>query len=160
MMCSAMPTAGGPYLNAAFFCEKVLQEKDGVLSPIRIVDRWNITGPTETLTVPAVIQASLVVMFRSGTYRGNGQLTIVPISPQTNTRMPAMVIPVRFEGEDDRGINVMIPLAFPVQEDGTYWFEVSLGGQALPQHVVTAVPMTIAYLQIAPSPHAGSSSQH
>jgi hypothetical protein len=30
---------GGPYIGAAFLCEKILQEKDGVLSAIRIVDR-------------------------------------------------------------------------------------------------------------------------
>jgi hypothetical protein len=38
--------AGGPYLNAALLCEKVLQERDGVLSIIRIIDRaqhvWSI----------------------------------------------------------------------------------------------------------------------
>ena len=36
-----MPTLfeQGPYLSAAFFCEKVLVEQDGVKSAIRIVDR-------------------------------------------------------------------------------------------------------------------------
>ncbi len=145
-----MPIAGGPYLTAAFLCEKVLREADGVLSAVRIVDRWNINGTTETLTAPAVIQASLVIMFKSGVYRGNAQLSIVPITPQTNTRMQAIVIPVLFEGEDDKGISLVAPLAFPVQEDGTYWFEVSLAGQALPARVLTAIPMRIAYLQIGP----------
>ena len=145
-----MPITGGPYLTGAFFCEKVLREQDGVLSAIRMVDRWNINGSTETL-MPVVIQASLLITFKSGIYRGNAQLTVVPISPQSNTRMQPVVVPVLFEGEDDRGINVLLPLAFPVQEDGTYWFEVSLAGQALPSRVVTAIPMRIAYLQIVPT---------
>jgi len=29
----------GPYLQAALLCERVMQEKDGVLSVIRIIDR-------------------------------------------------------------------------------------------------------------------------
>ena len=29
----------GPYLIAALICQKVLEEKDGVLSAVRIVDR-------------------------------------------------------------------------------------------------------------------------
>jgi hypothetical protein len=153
-----MPITDGPYLTAAFFCEKFLRETDGVLSAIRIVDRWNISGTTDTLTAPAVIQATLMIIFKSGVYRGNAQLSIVPITPQTNRRMQPIVLPVLFEGEDDKGVNVVIPLAFPVQEDGVYWFEVSLTGQALPSRVVTAMPMRIAYLQIGPmgpqhSPH-------
>ena len=147
---SAMPISGGPYLTAALFCEKILQERDGVLTAVRIVDRWNINGPTETLVAPAIIQAHLLLMFKSGVYRGNAQVTVVPISPQSNQRMQAIVIPVLFEGEDDKGVNIAAPLAFPVQEDGTYWFEVSLAGQALPMHTITAIPMRIAYLQIGP----------
>jgi hypothetical protein len=147
---SAMPITGGPYLTAAFFCEKVLQESDGVLSAIRIVDRWNISGPTETLAGPAVIQASLLLMFKSGIYRGNAQLTVTPISPQTSARMQAIVVPVLFEGEDDKGINITAPIAFPIQELGTYWFEVQLAGQALAQRILTAIPMRVAYLQIGP----------
>jgi len=147
---SAMPITSGPYLTAAFFCEKVLREADGVLTAVRIVDRWNINGPTETLTAPAIIQASIVIMFKSGVYRGNAQLTITPITPQTNAKMQVIVIPVLFEGEDDKGVTIVAPLAFPVQEDGIYWFELSLSGQALPARVVTAIPMRIAYLQIGP----------
>ena len=32
-------TSDGPYLAAAFLCEKVLQEKDEAVSIIRIIDR-------------------------------------------------------------------------------------------------------------------------
>ena len=35
--------AYGPYLNAAFLCEKILEEKSGVLSAIRIIDRVTYT---------------------------------------------------------------------------------------------------------------------
>ena len=39
---------GGPYLHAAHFCEKLLTEKDGVLSAIRIIDRITVTASGAT----------------------------------------------------------------------------------------------------------------
>lgn len=38
--------ATGPYLNAALICEKMLREADGVLSPIRIIDRYTLNVVT------------------------------------------------------------------------------------------------------------------
>ena len=36
----------GPFLQSALICEKVLQEQDGVLSAIRIIDRiYFVIGP-------------------------------------------------------------------------------------------------------------------
>lgn len=140
-----MPVSGGPYLVAAFFCEKVLQEKDGVLSFIRVVDRWNIVGPTQTMQ-PTVIQATLVALFKSGILRASAQLTLTPISP-SGERMPTVSFPVLFEGDDERGGGVALPMAFPVQEPGLYWFEVALATQGGPAEVRTYIPMRIVYLQ-------------
>jgi len=39
-----MASSGGPYLSTALFCEKVLREAAGVLSAIRIFDRWTVRG--------------------------------------------------------------------------------------------------------------------
>jgi hypothetical protein len=146
-----MPITGGPYLTNAFLCEKLLQENDGVPSAIRIIDRWNVNGPSDTMPT-TIIQGTLVITMKSGVYRGNAQVTITPITP-SNNRLPPAVFPVLFEGEDDRGIGVILPMAFPAQESGVYWFEVSLSGQALAPQVVTAIPMRVAYLQmVAPRP--------
>jgi hypothetical protein len=41
-------TSDGPYLAAAFLCEKVLQEKDEAVSIIRIIDRVTLTVPAST----------------------------------------------------------------------------------------------------------------
>jgi hypothetical protein len=143
MMSPAMPIEGGPYLSAAFLCEKGLLESDGVNSFIRIVDRWTVTGPTENM-ISAAIQATLVVMFKSGIHRGQGQLVITPRTP-SNTTLPAMNIPLYFEGEDDRGIAVVLPMAFPVQESGVYWFNISLDGQTFSE-----VPLRVIYHRIVP----------
>ncbi len=37
------PPMGGPELTAAFICEKVLREADGVVTAVRIVDRADVT---------------------------------------------------------------------------------------------------------------------
>jgi hypothetical protein len=153
-----MPVSGGPYLVAACFCDKVLREADGVLSLIRVVDRWNIVGTTPTMS-PTVVQGTLVVLFKSGIARSSAQLIITPISPTNERMQPPIVAPLLFEGDDDRGAGIVIPMGFPVREPGPYWFEVALtlqGGQA---EVLTFIPMRIVYLQTGPMmpplPNAG-----
>src|SRR5580658_3004071 len=84
MMFPAMSIQGGPYLQAALLCEKALQETDGVISVIRIVDRWTVSGPAEDMPQTA-IQATMVLMFKSGFHRGPGRLTITPTSPRNAT---------------------------------------------------------------------------
>jgi len=141
-----MPITGGPYLTAAFFCDKVLREQDGVLSTIRIVDRWNVNGPTEEMPT-TILQTNLVILLKAGVYRGNTQVTITPITPSNNHLQP-VVFPVLFEDIDEKGAGVILPMAFPAQESGVYWFEITLGGQALQPRVITAIPMRVAYLQM------------
>lgn len=120
------------------------------MSAIRMVDRWTITGPTQAMS-PTVIQTFIVILFKSGIYRGQAQVTITPISP-SNMRMQPITLPVLFEADDDRGAGVVFPMGFPVQEDGPYWFEVTLSKQGLPAEIVTCIPMRVVYLQMAASP--------
>jgi hypothetical protein len=140
-----MPVSGGPYLSAAFFCERVLQEKDGVLSFIRVIDRWNVVGPTQTMN-PTIIQGTIVVLFKSGILRASAQVTITPVSPN-GERLQPITLPVLFEGDDERGGGIILPMGFPVKEPGLYWFEVALAAQGGQSSVVAQIPMRIVYLQ-------------
>jgi hypothetical protein len=142
---SAMPITSGPYLSAAFLCEKVLREADGVFSFIRVVDKWTVTGTTQTM-LPTVIQANLVVLLKSGIHRGSSQITITPTTP-SGVLMPAIEVPLIFEGDDDHGSGFNAPIGFPAQESGLYWFDVSLDGQA-----ITKIPLRVAYLRIPQAP--------
>ena len=155
-----MPVSGGPYLQSAQFCEKVLREQDGVLSFIRAVDRWNIVGTSPTMP-PTVIQATLAVLFRSGTFRASTPLVITPISP-TNERMQPITLPILFEGDDERGCGVVLPMGFPVQEPGLYWFEVAITLPGSASAVMTFIPMRVVYMQTASpmGPAAPSSGGH
>jgi hypothetical protein len=125
----------------------MLREQDSVLSAIRIVDKWTVRGPSPTIP-PTVIQASLTILFKGGIYRGQAQVTVTPITP-SNNRLQPIILPLLFEDPDDKGAGVILPMAFPIQEDGPYWFEVALSRHGLPSDVVTYVPMRIVYLQIA-----------
>ena len=142
-----MPNDSGPYLTGALFCEKVLREADGVLSLIRVVDRWTVTGPLERMPL-TVIQTTLVILMRSGIFRGSSQITVGPESP-SGIRMPIMTFPVVFEGDDDRGVGVVGPIGFPVQEPGVYWFDVAVDGNRF-----TRVPLRVSYLRVGTPPQA------
>jgi hypothetical protein len=91
-----MPIEGGPYLSVATLCERALQETDGVISLVRIVDRWTVSGPTEDMPLTP-IQATMVLMFKSGFHRGPGRLTVTPTTPR-EVALLAMETPVHFEG--------------------------------------------------------------
>jgi hypothetical protein len=59
--------ANGPYLQAAFFCERLLEEADGVLSAIRIVDTvtiWEDKNSSEARL--RRVDLTLFIAFKSG----------------------------------------------------------------------------------------------
>jgi hypothetical protein len=137
---------GGPYVVAALFCEKALRESDGVMSLIRIVDRWQISGNTDQMQM-SVVQTTLVIIFKSGMHRGSSSVVVKPITPSKN-RLPVMTFPVLFEGDDDRGVGVVAAMGFPVSEEGVYWFEIEVEGQ-----LMTRTPFRVVYHKaIQPSP--------
>jgi hypothetical protein len=139
-----MPVSGGPYLLAALFCERVLTETNGIMSFIRIVDKWTVTGPDATMQ-PTVIQTTLVILLKSGVHRGPIRVTITPTSP-AGVIMAGITLPAVLEGDDDRGVAVIAPMAFPVQEWGLFWFEVAVDGASF-----TNVPLRVVYQQSIPT---------
>src|SRR5688572_5622047 len=97
----------GPYVLAALMCERVLQEKDGVLSAIRIVDR--VIRSYFSPNPPATMQAfpydvTLLFVIKPGEFPGNHQLSIEPVKP-TNVRLPMVKRTIFLEPPADRGAN-------------------------------------------------------
>lgn len=136
-----------PHLQVAVFCEKHLQEADGVLSLIRIVDRFTINGATPQLQ-PTILNFTTVVIFKSGFLRGNFTLRLRPLSPSKN-ELPSINFPVLFEGDEDRGLNVILPTQFLVEEEGVYWFRVYVENDE-----ITRMPLRVIYRQ-QPYPSSG-----
>ena len=134
-------TIGGPFLQAAVFCEKVLQEKDGVVSAIRLVDRFTLSSSVEGAPdlMPALnFSISILIALKSGDARGKWELKVKPFSP-SGQELPGFVGPVLFEGED-RGASVVIQYGLAATEEGIYWFDVMLNDK-----LITKMPLRIIY---------------
>jgi hypothetical protein len=135
------------YLSIAVFCEKVLREADGVMSIIRMIDRFNIAGSTPEMQ-PTVLTFNIFVSFKSGFLRGKQVIALRPTSP-SGDEMAAMQFPVLFEGDNERGNALLTQMNFIVDQEGLYWFDVILN-----QEIVTRMPLRVAY-QHSPTPMAG-----
>jgi hypothetical protein len=137
---------GGPYLSMAYFCEKVLREADGVISTIRIVDRFTVQGTADEM--PATIIAfTIVIVFKSGDFRGRSEIELRPESP-SGKQLPAIKFPVNFEGEGDRGTGIGIMMQFKAEEEGLFWFDVLLQIPGGAIHFVTRIPMRVIYQRV------------
>jgi hypothetical protein len=143
----------GPFLTAAFFCEKLLQEVDGVKSAIRIVDRvvMQAEGPQPPNEMPKFnLPLNLFLQFKSGSVRGPLQLEVRMVKPSVDTKT-IISRTVSFEGEDDRGTDIACLMNLTVDQSGIYWFYVYLDDS-----IVTRIPLRIIYLkQIRQVPPAG-----
>src|SRR5664280_468503 len=91
----------GPHLAMAVLCEKVLQEHDGVISVIRVVDRFTVHGTAKEMP-PSPLQTNIVVLFKSGATTGKHMIRIRPLKP-SGGEMPETEFPALFEGRD-RGV--------------------------------------------------------
>jgi hypothetical protein len=118
---------GGPYVATAVFCEKVLQERDGVVSLIRIVDRMTVTMIPGQSPPPFVLTAAIII--KAGFMRGSYKLTLRQRTP-SGSPTPDLLIPILFEGED-RGVGVFAQVNFSNLEEGLHWFDLRLEGQLL-----------------------------
>lgn len=137
-----MKDSGGPYLAAAVVCERTLEEKDGVMSFIRIIDRIQITahGPEVPDKIPTgQVQVMVVVSLKPGKARGRHSLSITAEKPSTERHKTAE-IPVLFEGED-RGVNIVARTTLQVDQEGLYWFLIHLDGDQF----LTKIPLRIVY---------------
>lgn len=131
----------GPFVAAAFFCEKILEDKDGSLSAIRIVDRvtQTATGPAAPEEMPPLpIQLWALITLRSGKARGRRTIGIRPENP-SGQQTELMVLPIHFEGEE-RGQNFRTQIGFVAETEGLYWFDVLLDDQLL-----TRIPLRVMY---------------
>lgn len=144
MSTPATPPPGGPYLQNALLCEKLLVDGDGVQSYIRVVDRITIaaTGsdpPTEM--PPQQLDLVLCVSLKGGDARGRHALKIRPEMP-SGEQLPGVEVGLNLEGSE-RGVNVNVNLK-PIQfgAEGLWWFDVLFGDN---ETLMTRVPLRLRY---------------
>jgi len=134
----------GPYLITAAFCEQVIEDKSGVLSLIRVVDRMNITaqGPTAPDEMPpATLNWFLVLTMKSGEARGSHPIKIEPELP-SGVRLKPIELSAHFEG-GNRGLNLITRLNMRLEMPGIYWFRIYVDDQFL-----TQIPIEVIYSRI------------
>jgi hypothetical protein len=133
-----MPDPSGPHLTAAIICERILNEQDGVVSAIRIIDRvWFVTGEDGQPLNPQH-PITLFISFKSGSARGSFTVAIHLEKP-SGEQAPVLEAPVFFEGEE-RGVNIVLNAGFEPEEAGLYWFDVLFEGNR-----VTRMPLRAIY---------------
>ena len=157
----AIVNSNGPYLGAAFLCEKVIEDKEGVLSAIRIVDRIVNTavGPGAPADMPNTpVALTLVLTFKSGGAQGRQDVRITIERPDGLRSDLASSLSILMEGAE-RGANLILNLGLTMTQEGLYWFDVFLNDR-----LVTRVPLRIVYQrqlaggQQAPPGSSGPSS--
>jgi hypothetical protein len=138
----------GPHLQVAAFCERVIEDKQGVLSLIRLVDQITntVVGPDVPDQMPAFMVTDLVmvVTLKADQARGRYALKVRPEDP-SGRHMPVMQTPVHLEG-GERGVNVLLPLQFHVELEGLYWFDIlfSAGG-GHEDRLLSRIPLRVIY---------------
>lgn len=83
------PPTSGPWVQMALFCERVIEEKDSVLSIIRVVDRviHAPTGPSlPDMMPPFAYQLSLAITLKAGGATGRSTIAIESEGPDGLTR--------------------------------------------------------------------------
>lgn len=140
----------GPHLAAAFFCERILQERDGVPSFIRVVERFTIPMPDPAklpagMQFPApVLQVTLVVSIKAGTI-GAGKYNLrVRLNKPDGAEMQDTAHPIFMNGSDDNGFLFFTPMVLVAPEEGLYWFDVYFETALL-----TRIPLRVIHQQIA-----------
>jgi len=132
---------GGPFLKAALICEKSLEEKDGVLSFIRVVDRTIVEarGTGAPAKMPPFLHSfTVVIMLVAGDARGAFPVRL-EIEAPAGTRQKGPELTAFMEG-GERGQNLILNTNLQVKDPGLYWFDVFVEDKR-----ITRIPLRVLY---------------
>ncbi len=131
----------GPYVQLATFCQTTLIDNTGSLSIIRMIDRYVVSGTAMEMQ-PVPVQITLALVLKSGFMRQKSKVTFKPISP-SGVEVASIEFSVLFEG-DERGVQLSLPFAMVLAEEGLYWCEIAVDGM-----LITKIPLRILYQRTA-----------
>ena len=127
-----------PFVQVATICQMPMQEANGSLSLIRIMDRLAVPGLTDEMPPTPLAQLHIVVILKSGPMRGKYKWSIVAETP-SRKRILGQEMTALFEGEE-RGVALISPVAVIAEEEGLYWFDV-----IVEQELLTRIPLRVMY---------------
>lgn len=128
-----------PVVSVATDCEKVMIEKDDVVSLIRLVDTFFI--PEEVLAKPqdAAIPITGLIVLRGGDFTGEGELSLAVESPDgKRTEFPDK-FPMLFTSTDQTN-NVICNMVIALRHVGTSWVNVLWDGDLLTKFPIKLAP--------------------
>lgn len=121
----------GPYLSAALFCDQIIEERDGTLSAIRIIDTMTLRIPHEVPEdQPFPLQVSFLLIFKTGNAAGTHQFRIDLRSP-TGKIKRGPTEDHEFLPQPHGGVNFRVKLGIEVKKSGIFWADVYLDGKPI-----------------------------
>jgi hypothetical protein len=145
-----------PLVNAALFCERVVAEKDNVLTAVRIVDFLTISPPLEetqlaqlkainpTIPIQPGITLQLLLVLKSDGAVGERTLRMDTVYPSGKKEKGKENV-VNFLGDEGGGVNAQGPYLIKCSEEGLYWYDLKVNGKLL-----TRIPLRIAFAKPDP----------
>ena len=123
-----------PWISTILLCDRILEEKDGTLSAIRIIDQ--VRGATIEIEQRAGAQVlrgvpldvNLLIIARSGRAVGSYKLEMRIVHPG-GSLTKGSTVETAFDEREESGRNLILPVQALLTEEGVYWFETRfLGG--------------------------------
>lgn len=115
----------GPFVQVATLCERILEEKDNVLSLVRVIDGWTswAQGPDAPSEMPPfLLTGTYLLALKAGAARGRFRyrfdLELPSGQTQTLTEMDA-----NFQAGVG-GVNLRVDLRLQIVHEGTHWINV------------------------------------
>jgi len=144
-------------LVSAFLCERVLTEKDGVQSYVRVVDSF-IAQLAPTARSRGLFPVFLAIILKSGEAKGKYSLTVRMNAPSGKVISLGDEIPAVLTG-GEHGVNVNVQMLIDVEEEGLYGIDVLIDGE-----VLTRVPFRVRLerverLELPPPENSTQSAQ-
>jgi hypothetical protein len=125
-----------PFLAAAFLCERVLIEKDDVLTIVRIVDTLTVSIPANIPpgTKP-VIQMTGLVSFKKAApgVEAERHTAELRVRLPSDKDQPTSTMDFVFKPDDVAGANLIVNMQLAVEEFGLYRLAVLLDGELMTQ---------------------------
>ena len=133
-----------PYLTAALLCERVLQEVNGTLSAIRIIDKVEFEARNLPAGMKPSIQLTGLVSLKSGPAVGEFTLSVRAINPKGESK-ELYSGPIKLLGNDNGG-NLILMLTLAIENEGLHWFDVLVDGE-----ILSRIPLMLVRKQQVPT---------
>jgi hypothetical protein len=130
-----VPYAAGPFIQIATFCRDVVEQADGGVTLVGVLDAVELEPDDEGRHVAAMLA---FISVRAGAMAGKHRIRIQPDRP--GLLFPDGDLSAFFDGGLS-GLEAQVEVVFVAVEQGLYWFEVLLDDELL----LTKIPLQIRF---------------